>query len=163
MTKTICVHDVAFESFQRILGHLKERDQRDGAFLWRVTAGRVLEMLIWYFEESMKLQCGKCSSLLGQFKPEIGSGGRPRMNTEDYRLLPYTYSMACKVMRAERGHQFMPTHSEVLEFIKQNPDIGLDRFKRAVQDEATKIGVAQRGPIPSAILKKEKPPVEPKA
>lgn len=152
MTKTIGVHDLAYMAFQRLVENLQERDKQSGGFMWKITAGRVLELLVWYFEESCKLQCEKCSSLVINFQPEVGNSGRPREGT-DYRLLPYNYSLACKMIRAEKGLSHLPTHTEVIEFIKKNPDIGFSAERRRMEEELTKKAIVARGELPDATMK----------
>jgi len=159
MTKTIGVHELAYLAFQRLVENLQERDKEFGSFQWRITAGRVLEFLVWYFEESCKLQCDKCSALVLNFQPEVPNAGRKRV-LNDYRLWPYKYSLACKLIKAEKGHTYLPSHTEVVEFLKNNESIGYSGERVKLENEATKRGIRERGEIPNATSKEQPPSVE---
>jgi hypothetical protein len=132
MAKTIGVHEMAFESFQRLMENMHVRQQAYAFPTWKLSAGRVLEFLVWYFEESSQQGCEKCSPLAMKFQPVVGIGGRPKLDElgrkdvlNDPRVWPFKYSLACKMILSEKGAGYTPTHSEVLDYMRENPDIGM--------------------------------------
>jgi hypothetical protein len=144
MTKTIGVHELAYETFHRMLQNMQERQHAEAFPVWKVSAGRLLEFLVWYFEESQRLQCATCMPMVINFSPAVGGAGRYDPASMDRRQWPYKYSVACKMIRAEKGVGYMATHAEVLAYIRANPDIGMNTQKRKDEEEATKREIAQR-------------------
>ena len=68
MAKTIGVHEMAFESFQRLMENMHVRQQAYAFPTWKLSAGRVLEFLVWTFKRVLEKGAVTVHDL-GEFRP----------------------------------------------------------------------------------------------
>jgi hypothetical protein len=113
----INISDHSMASFDRVVGRLRDRmDNGTGVGMWVPTQSKVLEFLVWVYEELCKQ--GKLTA--GdemKFEPATAPQGRQRR-----RPTPGQLSTAAKVLRGTLKRD--PTEAEVLAFVKRNPDVG---------------------------------------